>query len=143
MERLDGGEGGCQGQIGVVKPDHGISWCTASTLDVPWKMAVVAILGCLASASILFVPLRWLSPACLMRSIAARYRSSSRRLEFCWEFGKMTPAARAETARHLLRLWQQNLIYFQATDYLQAVWERAREAEKKGNAIDVGDLPVP
>jgi hypothetical protein len=86
MERLGGGEGGCQGPIGVVKQDHGISSCTASTLDVPWKVAVVAILGCLASASIL---------------------------------------------------------YFQATDYLQVVWERAREAEKKGNAIDVGDLPVP
>jgi hypothetical protein len=66
-----------------------------------------------------------------------------RELELCWEFGNMTPAARAETARHLLRLWQQNLNYFQAADYLQAVWERAREAEKKGNAIDVGDLPVP
>jgi hypothetical protein len=130
MERIGGGEGGCRGQIGVVEQDHGISSCTASNLDVPWKVAVAAILGCLASASILFVPLRWLSPACLMRSIAARYRSSSRRLELCWEFGKMTPAARTETARHLLRLWQQNLNHFQATNYLQAVWERAREAEK-------------
>jgi hypothetical protein len=64
-------------------------------------------------------------------------------LELCWQSGKMTPAARTETARQLLRLWQRNLDYFRATDYIQAVWERTRDAEKNGNAIDAGDLPVP
>jgi hypothetical protein len=239
-----------QGPIGIVKQDDGISSCTASTLDVPWKVAVAAILAFLASASILFVPLRWLSPARLTRPVTAGFRSSPRRflfrgllvlvaippillalsmlglfpwsgincwqndidisrgrirqsryllwipvqrsvwdsaltravpptaatgsrpdwhavvtlspglhhsphyvfhgaihqireLELCWEFGNMTPEAREETARHLLRLWQQNLNYFQATDYLQAVWERARDAKKNGETIDVSDLPVP
>jgi hypothetical protein len=66
-----------------------------------------------------------------------------RELEFCWQSGKMTPAARKETARNVLRLWQQNLNYMRATDYIQAVWERAQDAEKKGNVIDVGDLPGP
>jgi hypothetical protein len=53
----------------------------------------------------------------------------------------MTPAARKETARNVLRLWQQDLSYMRATAYIQAVWERARDAEKKGNMIDAGDLP--
>jgi hypothetical protein len=66
-----------------------------------------------------------------------------RELEICWEFGKMTPAAREETARQVIRLWKQNLDYFRATDYIQAVWERARDADKKGNVIDVVDLPEP
>jgi hypothetical protein len=66
-----------------------------------------------------------------------------RELELCWEFGKMTPAARAKTARNLLRLWQQNHSHMRATDYLQALQERALDAKKTGNVIDAGDLPVP
>jgi hypothetical protein len=66
-----------------------------------------------------------------------------RELEMCWEFGKMTPAARAKTARNLLRLWQQKLSYMRATDYLQAIQERALDAKTAGNVIDAGDLPVP
>jgi hypothetical protein len=239
-----------QGPIGIVKQDDGISSCTASTIDVPWKVAFAAILAFVACASILFFPLKWLSPALLLRPVIARFRSSPRRfllrsllvlvaippsllalsmlglfpwsgvncwqndiditsgrirytryllwipvqrsvwdsaltravsptattdsradwhpvvtlspglhhsphyrfhgaihqiqeLEFCWESGEMTPAARKETARQVLRLWQQNLNYFQTTDYLRAVWERARDAEKKGNVIDAGDLPEP
>lgn len=239
-----------QGPIGIVKQDDGISSCTASTLDVPWKVAVAAILAFLASASFLVVPLRWLRPARLIRHATAGFRSSPRRfllrcllmlvaipptllalsmlglfpwsgvncwqndiditrgrirqtryllwvpvqrsvwdsaltravspaattdsradwqpvvtlspglhysphyrfhgaihqvqeLEFSWVSGKMTPAAREQTARQVLRLWQQNLNYFRATDYLQAVWERAREAKKTGKVIDAGDLPVP
>ena len=66
-----------------------------------------------------------------------------RELELCWEYGKMTPAAREETARNLLRLWHQNLSYMRATDYLQAIQERALDAKKTGDVIDVGDLPVP
>jgi hypothetical protein len=66
-----------------------------------------------------------------------------RELELCWEFGQFTPAARAKTARNLLRLWQQNLSYMRVKDHLQAVWERALDAEKKGNVIDAGDLPMP
>jgi hypothetical protein len=42
-----------------------------------------------------------------------------------------------------VRPWQQNLNYFQATDYLQSVLKQAMDAEKKGNVIDVGGLPVP
>ena len=68
-----------QGPIGVVKQDDGIFSCTASTLDVPWKVAVVAILAFLASASILIVPLRWLSLARRMRPNTAGFRSSPRR----------------------------------------------------------------
>ena len=34
--------------------DDEFASCTASTLDVPWKVAAAAILACLASASILF-----------------------------------------------------------------------------------------
>lgn len=66
-----------------------------------------------------------------------------RELELCWECGKMTSAARKESARQVLRLWQQNLSSMRATDYIQAVWERARDAEQKGNVIDAGELPVP
>lgn len=64
-------------------------------------------------------------------------------LEICWEVGKMTPAARRETARHVLGLWQQTGNYGRAGEYIQSVWERAREAEKKEKVIDVGELPVP
>ena len=239
-----------QGPSRVVKWDGGLSSCTASTLDVPWKVAVATILAFLASTSILFFPLRWLSPARLIRPFIAKFRSSPRRfllrgllvlvvippvllalslfglfpwsgvncwqndiditsgrirqtryllwvpvqrsvtdsaltkavspeaiidfkadwqpvvtlspglhysphyrfhgaihqiqeLEFCWESGKMTPAARKETARHVLRLWQQTGNYGRAGEYIQSVWEQAREAEKKGKVIDVGDLSVP
>jgi hypothetical protein len=239
-----------QGPSRIVKQDDGIYSCTASTIDAPWKVVTAVILAFLASASLLFFPLRWLSPALLTRPVAARFRSSPRRfllrsllvlvaippsllglsmfglfpwsgvncwqndiditsgrirqtryllwipversvwdsaltravspatttdssadwqpvvtlspglhhsphhrfhgaihqireLEFCWESGKMTPAARKKTAGKVLRLWQQNLNYFQATEYIQAVWERARDAEKTGRAIDAGDLPVP
>ena len=57
-----------QGPSRVVKWDSGFSGlsCTASTLDVPWKVAVATILAFLASTSILFFPLRWLSPARLV-----------------------------------------------------------------------------
>jgi hypothetical protein len=64
-------------------------------------------------------------------------------LEISWEFGKMTPAARRETARNVLGLWQQTGSYFHAEHYVQAVWGRALEAHKKGEAIDVEDLPKP
>lgn len=66
-----------------------------------------------------------------------------RDLEISWEFGKMTPEARRETARQVLNLWQQAGDYFRAGRYVQAVWERALEAEKTGKAIDVKDLPEP
>jgi hypothetical protein len=66
-----------------------------------------------------------------------------RELEFSWEVGKMTPAARRETARQVLRLWRQTGSYFPAGEYIQKVWERAREAEKVGKSIDVTDLPAP
>jgi hypothetical protein len=67
--------------------------------------------------------------------------SQIRQLEICWEFGKMTPVARRKTAWHVVRLWQQTGSYFRADDYIQAVWERALDAEKKGEAIDGSDLP--
>ncbi len=67
-----------------------------------------------------------------------------RDLEICWEFGWMTLAARAETARQVLRLWQQTgRCHGRPADYIQAVWELALAADKQGKAIDVGDLPVP
>jgi hypothetical protein len=66
-----------------------------------------------------------------------------RELEISWEFGKMTPEARRETARQVLHLWQQTGSYPRAGDYIWKVWERAREAEKSGKSIDVKDLPVP
>ena len=55
----------------------------------------------------------------------------------------MTPEARREMARHVLHLWRQEGSDFKAGNYIQAVWEQAREAEKEGRSIDVGDLPVP
>ncbi len=66
-----------------------------------------------------------------------------RELEISWEFGKMTPEARNETARQVLRLWHQAGSYFPAGDYIQRVWVRAREAEKSGKSIAVKDLPEP
>jgi hypothetical protein len=69
--------------------------------------------------------------------------SQIRELEISWELGKMTLAARRETARDVLGLWQQTESYFRAGDYIQTVWERAREAHEKGEVIDVNDLPEP
>jgi hypothetical protein len=69
--------------------------------------------------------------------------SQIRELEIAWEFGKMTPAARRETARNVLDCWRQTGSYFSAVSYIQAVWERALEADKKGQAIDVKGLPAP
>ncbi|AGA29626.1 hypothetical protein [Singulisphaera acidiphila] len=66
-----------------------------------------------------------------------------RHLEICWEFGKMTLAARRETASHVLRLWRQSGDDFRARDYIQAVLAQALEADKKGEVIDVSDLPLP
>lgn len=66
-----------------------------------------------------------------------------RELETCWEYGEMGSAARRETAKHLLQLWQQAGNDFQAKDYVQSLWEQAQEAKKKGEPIDVGDLPTP
>ena len=43
-----------QGPSRVVRSDGGFHSCTASTLDMPWKVAVATILAFLASASILF-----------------------------------------------------------------------------------------
>ena len=64
-----------------------------------------------------------------------------RELEICWDFGKMTPAARRKTARNVLRSWRQSGNYFQAGDYIQGVWERSLAAEKNGKSIDVSDVP--
>ena len=64
-----------------------------------------------------------------------------RELEICWDFGKMTPAARRKTPRRVLRLWQQTGGYMRAEDYIQAVWGRALEAHEIGKIIDVADLP--
>ena len=69
--------------------------------------------------------------------------SQIRDLEIGWDFGKMTPAARRQTARSVLRLWRETGSYFRAGEYIQAVWERALEAQKKGEVIDVNGLPVP
>jgi hypothetical protein len=69
--------------------------------------------------------------------------SQIRELEISWDFGKMTPAARRETARNLLGLWQHAGSYFRAGDYIQAVLERAMEAHKEGQVIGVKDLPKP
>ena len=55
----------------------------------------------------------------------------------------MTPAAQEQSARQVLRLWQQNLSDMRATDYIEAVWEHTRDAEKAVNVIDAGDWPVP
>ena len=66
-----------------------------------------------------------------------------RSLEISWEFGKMTPEARRETARVVLRLWQREGGYMPAEDYLEKVWERAREADQAGKFIDLKDLPEP
>jgi hypothetical protein len=66
-----------------------------------------------------------------------------RELEFCWEFGKMTAEAGRQTARQVLHLWREAGDDIQAGHYIQAVWERAVEAEKTGKSIDVNDLPVP
>lgn len=64
-----------------------------------------------------------------------------RELEISWEFGKMKPEARRETARQVLRLWHEAGSFFPAGDYIQRVWERALEANKTGKSIDVKDLP--
>lgn len=69
--------------------------------------------------------------------------SQIRHLEICWEFGKMTQAARRETASHVLRLWRQSGDDSRAGEYIQAVWTQALEANKKGAMIDVSDLPQP
>jgi len=69
--------------------------------------------------------------------------SQIREPEIGWEFGKMTPAARRETARNVLRLWRQTGSYFRAGEYVQAVFERALEAHERGESIDVSGLPVP
>ena len=66
-----------------------------------------------------------------------------RELEISWEFGKMTPLGRRETARQVRRLWHEAGSYFPAGDYIQRVWERALEAEKTGKSIEVRDLPGP
>ena len=90
-------------------------------------------------------PVVTLSPG-LHHSTHSRFHGAIhqiRRLESCREFGKMTPQARRETARHVLRLWHQAGSYFPADAYVQRVWERALEAEKSGKSIDVRDLPVP
>ena len=239
-----------QGPSRILKQDEGFYSITSSTIDAPRKVVAASILAFLASASILFFPLRWLRPAFLLRPVAATFRSSPRRfllrgllvlvavppillalsllglfpwsglncwqndiditsgrirqtryllwipvqrsvwdsaltkvvapamnsdsrvdwqpvvtlspglhhsphyrfhgaihqiqeLEFSWVSGKMTPAARKKSAQQVLRLWQHNLNYFQARDYIQAVWERAQDAEKKGRVIDSVDLPEP
>jgi hypothetical protein len=64
-----------------------------------------------------------------------------RTLEICWEWGKMTPTARVETARNVLRLWRETESYSPVEHYLEAVWEKALAAEKRGEAIDVDGLP--
>lgn len=66
-----------------------------------------------------------------------------RELEYCWEFGRLTPAARRETARHVLRLWRQAGGDSRAGAYIQSIWERTMDAEKKVETIDVGDSPMP
>ena len=68
-----------QGPLRIVKQDDGISSCTASTLDVLWKVVVAAILASVASTSILVFPRRWLSPNLLLRPLIAGFRSSPRR----------------------------------------------------------------
>jgi hypothetical protein len=69
--------------------------------------------------------------------------SEIRNLEICWELGRMTPEARQQTARQVLLFFRQSGDYFGARRYIDAVGERALEAEKSGKSIDVGDLPVP
>jgi hypothetical protein len=56
-------------------------------------------------------------------------------LEVLRSYGNDRPGGTGVTAGHVLRLWQQNPKDFRAADYLQAVWERARDAEEKGNVI--------
>jgi hypothetical protein len=63
-----------------------------------------------------------------------------RELESCWETGKMTPTARRVMARQVLQLWQENLSDHRAGDYIQAVWAKAGEAEKRGKVMDVDDV---
>jgi hypothetical protein len=90
-------------------------------------------------------PVVTLSPG-LYHSPHYRYHgaiSQIRELEICWKYGKMTPQARRETARQVLRLWHEAGSYFPADDYIQRVWELALEAEKTGKSIDVKDLPEP
>jgi hypothetical protein len=66
-----------------------------------------------------------------------------REMEMCWEIGKMTPAARREMGRRVVRLWREAGSYFPAGEYIQTAWEKALEAEKQGKVMDVDDLPVP
>ena len=64
-------------------------------------------------------------------------------LESCWETGKMTPAARREMARQVMQLWREEGRYHRAGDYIEAAWEQAGEARKRGKVMDMNDLPVP
>ena len=43
-----------RGPSRILKQDDGVSSCTASTIDAPWKVVAAAILAFLASASIIF-----------------------------------------------------------------------------------------
>jgi hypothetical protein len=62
-------------------------------------------------------------------------------LESCWESGRLTPAARRETARTVLRLWQEGGNYHRAGEYIETVGDKAFEAEKQGKVIELNDLP--
>lgn len=64
-------------------------------------------------------------------------------LRLGWENGRATPAARRESARRVLRLWQASGGYHRADDYILALLDRAADAERQGRSIDVGDLPPP
>lgn len=66
-----------------------------------------------------------------------------RELELCWEAGKMTAAARRETAKNVLHLWRQTGRYHRAGEYIESVWELARQAEDSGHVVDLAELPAP
>jgi hypothetical protein len=53
----------------------------------------------------------------------------------------MTPAARRGMARQVLQLWREKGGDHRAGDYIEAVWEKAGEAKKRGKVIDEDDLP--
>jgi hypothetical protein len=60
-----------------------------------------------------------------------------------WEAGRATPAARRESARRVLRLWQESGNDGRAGDYVLAILDRAGVARDAGRTLDVADLPAP
>jgi hypothetical protein len=60
-------------------------------------------------------------------------------LQTCWESAEFTPAAKQESAKAVVRLWQEHRRYWDASEYTQAVRDLVRNSGDR--RIDVEDLP--